>query len=273
MSVFGGFSSYSGKCHAEDPPPIYLSVNIGEARRDHPYIHIPPPRLPALVARGEGPFWQKIPGWRDAHLLEVDNEPYVSPLYFRSLGLPYIPPSILRDSHIIDVPHPLTRKRPTPRIRNDKTIEMGRNDIYYTLAPRSYPDHENMHDLFIRALSNEELEYLVGHYYDMWMWETGSADHKETFEALLYERDLRKSKGWVVRRPTLNDVKTMEKDFGRAAFRKHEKLHITLPKPGPKPYPRRHGQSIITDALGRRKMSRCFMEWLDGYLRRMPKDL
>ena len=83
---------------------------------------------------------------------------------------------------------------------------------------------------------DDELEVLILHYHDLWMWETGDKKHREKFEELLAERDLRAEKGFVIQRPSFSEAKKMyrgEPKTGislRHKLRQREKLTpLTMP--------------------------------------------
>lgn len=128
------------------------------------------------------------------------------------------------------------------------------------------------HAKFIRCLPNEELEYLMLHYHDKWLWETDSPEDKESFELLLEERDRRKENEWIVEKISKEDAKRDSNVF------LNEKVRVELVlsweinnKPKIVPGPSIH-LDLIVDIFKRFGITResSLIKYIDGMLRRQP---
>lgn len=118
-----------------------------------------------------------------------------------------IPISAVRGAYYMDEYNLVPVKRDLRR----RIFHIGNDNVIMRESPAILTDRrEHMrrdYVRFIRNLPNDEVEYLTLHYHDRWMWETDSSSDKESFEILIEERDLRKSEGWIVERPLMNEAK------------------------------------------------------------------
>ena len=223
---------------SEDPVPPTTASNVGIAlRHKAPKIvdRSPGRRVPSHIAKS---LYNLVPGISRWHH---------SRSYYNSVTGTKLPRDII--NHSIDILPNTMVLRATPD--HESILATARRmggvlldaqkidnimDTRRHLHSKPGTDKDSVYDLWLAALPDDELEVLILHYHDLWMWETGDKKHREKFEELLAERDLRAEKGFIIQRPSFSEAKKMyrgEPKTGislRHKLRQREKLTpLTMP--------------------------------------------